>query len=112
MSRHRVPPPWDYLHDASISSLESYELTRLNHVANIRREMGVLIEQWIEDSAQALLARWILDDRALVRPSARESVPASQSDLPFSNQRTATRALCGTEPSPKYARKARAVGER
>jgi len=27
----RNTPPWDYLHQASIPSLQSYELSRLNH---------------------------------------------------------------------------------
>ena len=109
MSKHRITPPWDYLHDASISSLESYELTRLNHVANIRREMGALMEQWIEDSAQALLARWILDDRAIVRPDPRGPPQSPQSELPFAQPQTSERALRGADPSPKFARKARAL---
>jgi hypothetical protein len=81
MSR-RIQPPWDYLHDASVPSLESYELSRLNHAANLRREIAALLDQWIEDSTQALLARWVREDRALPRggPPAIES---PQPQLPF-----------------------------
>ena len=78
MSR-RIQPPWDYLHDASVPSLESYELSRLNHAANLRREIAALLDQWIEDSTQALLAR---EDRALPRGGPPE-VASPQPQLPF-----------------------------
>jgi hypothetical protein len=80
MSKRPANLPWNYLHDASASSLESYELSRLNHAANLRRELTALLDQWIEDSAQALLARWVREDRALPHRSSDES---PQSELPF-----------------------------
>lgn len=67
----RVTPPWDYLHEASISSLESFELSRLNHAANLRKEIAALLEQWIEEAAEALLARWL-------RESHKSTQEASQ----------------------------------
>jgi hypothetical protein len=39
MTVRRPSPPLNYLHAASKPSLESYELSRLNHAANLRREM-------------------------------------------------------------------------
>lgn len=81
MSR-RIQPPWDYLHDASVPSLESYELSRLNHAANLRREIAALLDQWIEDSTQALLARWVREDRALPR-GCPSGAGAPQPQLPF-----------------------------
>ena len=63
MARHRITPPWDYLHQASDPSLESFELSRLNHAANLRKEVAALLEQWIEEAAEALLARWVREDR-------------------------------------------------
>jgi hypothetical protein len=68
MAIRRNVPPWDYLHQASIPSLESYELSRLNHAANMRGEIGALIEQWVEDMAHALLAQWVREDRVVVPP--------------------------------------------
>ena|SRR5438309_11586802 len=65
MSTRRITPPWDYLHDASDPSLESFELSRLNHAANLRKEIAALLEQWIEETAAALLARWVREDRKL-----------------------------------------------
>lgn len=82
MPIRRVQPPWNYLHDASITSLESYELSRLNHAANLRREIAALLDQWIEDSTQALLARWVREHRAL--PQAEPAcIERPQPELPF-----------------------------
>jgi hypothetical protein len=81
MAVRRPSPPLDYLHAASKPSLESYELSRLNHAANLRREIAALVDQWIEETAQALLARWILEERALHAGSA-SSIPP-QPRLPF-----------------------------
>jgi len=56
-------PPLEYLREASPASLESFELARLNHAANLRREIGTLIDQWIKETSEAMLARWMLDNR-------------------------------------------------
>jgi len=58
----RMHPPLDYLREASPASLESFELARLNHAANLRREIGTLIDQWITETSEAMLARWMLDN--------------------------------------------------
>lgn len=65
MATRRVTPPWDYLREASVSSLESFELSRLNHAANLRKEITALLEQWIEEAAEALLARWLRENHKL-----------------------------------------------
>jgi hypothetical protein len=83
MATRRVTPPWEFLRDASKPSLESYELSRLNNAANLRREITALLDQWIEDNSQALLARWVRDRRS--RPPS-EAIPReeiSQQELPF-----------------------------
>lgn len=58
-------PPWEFLRSASPFSLRSYELSRLNHAANLRKEISRLIDQWPEENAFALLARLLveIDDR-------------------------------------------------
>ena len=61
MSITRIAPPADYLRTASRTSLQSFELARLNHAANLRREIAVLIDQWLEETAEAMLARWMLE---------------------------------------------------
>lgn len=62
MATRRVTPPWDYLHQASSPSLQSFELSRLNHAANLRKEIAALLDEWIEETAEALLARWLRED--------------------------------------------------
>jgi hypothetical protein len=61
--------PIKYLETASDQSLESYELSRLNHASNLRKELVQLIDQWLEESAAAMLARWILEHRRQIRDS-------------------------------------------
>jgi len=67
MSMTRIVPPIDYLQNASRSSLESFELARLNHAANLRREIAVLMDQWLEETAEAMLARWMLENHGSLR---------------------------------------------
>src|SRR5260370_17057680 len=67
MSITRIAPPVDYLRSASRTSLQSFELARLNHAANLRREIAVLIDQWLEETAEAMLARWMLDHHGSLR---------------------------------------------
>ncbi len=61
MPSHEDSFPWEYLRQASVRSLESFELARLGHAANLRKEIVALVDQWIEESATALLARWLLE---------------------------------------------------
>jgi hypothetical protein len=76
MAITRIVPPFDYLHTASRSSLQSFELAHLNHAANLRREIAVLIDQWIEETAEAMLARCMIDHYATLHRS-----PPSGSDV-------------------------------
>lgn len=61
MSISRMVPPLDYLRAASRTSLQSFELARLNHAANLKREIAALIDQWIQERSEATMARWMLD---------------------------------------------------
>ncbi len=82
MAAQPFNPPWEYLRLASDSSLQSYELSRLNHAANLRKEIAVLVDEWVEHSACALLARWLLNHEAqLHRPNLLEGLPDPQGDL-------------------------------
>ena len=59
--------PWEYLRQASAPGLQSFELTRLNHAAHLRKEITALLDQWLEETACALLARWLFDHQADLR---------------------------------------------
>jgi len=74
MTISRFTPPLDYLQAASRASLQSFELTRLNHAANLRNEIAALIDQWIQETSEAMLARWMLDNHdSLQSPSMSPS---------------------------------------
>ena len=63
MTRYPTQPPWEFLLSASRNSLQSYELTRLSHAANLRKEIGALLDQWLEENASAMVARWVMEHR-------------------------------------------------
>ncbi|MHB8503308.1 MAG: hypothetical protein ACYDCG_00365 [Candidatus Acidiferrales bacterium] len=63
MNARSSQPPWEFLLSASRNSLQSFELSRLAHAANLRKEISALIDQWMEENAAALLARWLLEQR-------------------------------------------------
>jgi hypothetical protein len=73
MTMTRFSPPLDYLQAASRASLQSFELTRLNHAANLRQEIAALMDQWIQETSEAMLARWMLDHHKSLQPSAMTS---------------------------------------
>jgi hypothetical protein len=76
MAISRLAPPLDYLQAASRASLQSFELTRLNHAANLRAEIAALIDQWIQETSEAMLARWMLDHH-----KSLQAAPISSSDV-------------------------------
>ena len=69
MTISSLTPPLDYLQAASRASLQSFELTRLNHAANLRQEIAALIDQWIQETSEAMLARWMLDHHKSLQPA-------------------------------------------
>jgi hypothetical protein len=68
---YKTQPPWEFLLSASSNSLQSYELSRLNHAANLRKEITQLLDSWLEENASALLARWLMRQRE--HPGAEEA---------------------------------------
>lgn len=62
MPTRSTQPPWEFLLSASRNSLQSFELSRLAHASNLRKEITALIDQWMEENA-AMLARWLLEQR-------------------------------------------------
>lgn len=60
---YKTEPNWEFLLSASSNSLQSFELSRLNHAANLRKEIAKLLDSWLDENASALLARWLLRQR-------------------------------------------------
>jgi len=67
---YKTQPPWEFLLSASRNSLQSYELSRLSHAANLRKEITQLLDSWLEENTAAMLARWLMEQRE--RPATRE----------------------------------------
>ena len=63
MTTRSTQPPWEFFLSASRNSLQSFEFSRLAHAANIRKEISALLDQWLEENAAAMLARWLLEQR-------------------------------------------------
>ncbi len=79
-------PPLDYLQAASRASLQSFELSRLNHASNLRQEIAALIDQWIQETSEAMLARWMLDHPKSLQPA---SVPSPEAVRTLTDSNTA-----------------------
>lgn len=56
-------PPLDFLLDASLTSLHDLELAALNRSANLGKATKTELCEWIEQSAIAMLARWMIENR-------------------------------------------------
>ena len=52
-------PPLEYLLKCSQISLESYELSRLNKAANLRRELLDIAEDWIREEVCVRVSEWL-----------------------------------------------------
>src|SRR5260370_7150465 len=72
-----MQPPWEFPWSASRNSLQSFELSRLSHAANLRKEIAALLDEWIEENSAAMLARWLLEQRARCA-RAPEPLPAGE----------------------------------
>ena len=103
MPCYKTQPPWEFLLSASRTSLQSYELSRLSHAANLRKEISALLDQWIEENSAAMLARWLMDYRerevpvgeTLLCNAARPESGHSVSDNFFADGAAASRATRG-----------------
>jgi hypothetical protein len=80
VTRYRTQPPWEFLLSASRNSLQSYELTRLSHAANLRKEIGALLDQWLEENASAMVARWLMEQHEHPATSMDAATAASKAN--------------------------------
>jgi hypothetical protein len=78
MQSFRISPPWEFLLSASRNSLQSYELSRLSHASNLRKEISALLDQWIEENTSAMLARWLMEHRERESPVVESASNAPQ----------------------------------
>jgi hypothetical protein len=64
VTKYRTQPPWEFLMTASHNTLQSYELSRLGHASNLRKEIGELLDQWLEENTSAAVARCLINQRS------------------------------------------------
>jgi hypothetical protein len=53
----------DFLMESSLSSLQDLELAALNRSSNLGKGVKAELEQWVEQKAIAMLARWLIQHR-------------------------------------------------
>jgi hypothetical protein len=79
----RTQPPWEFLLTASRNTLQSYELSRLSHASNLRKEISSLLDQWLDENANAMVARWLIEQRERsVRAANAEAAQEPQPPAP------------------------------
>jgi len=82
VNHYKTQPPWEFLLSASRNSLQSYELSRLSHAANLRKEIGALLDLWMEENSAAMLARWLMEQRGRPQQAPED---ASSAEPPRKN---------------------------
>ena len=91
---------WEFLLGSSKSTLQAYEQSRLNFAANLRKEIAQLLDVWVDESSNALLARWLIE-RDLAADAAvctsATTTPNASSEIPGLRPPVA----CGATGAPK-----------
>lgn len=68
--------PMNYLIASSSTSLESFELSRLNAVANFRKELRQIVDDWVQAEVEARIAHWVLEHRRSNTRDPQWNIPA------------------------------------
>jgi hypothetical protein len=74
MNSRNIRPPWEYLQQATVPALQSFELSRLNHASNLKKEIDTLLDQWLDETAAAMLARFLMEQTVLPESSPGRTV--------------------------------------
>ena len=92
---------WEFLLGSSKSTLQAYEQSRLNFAANLRKEIAQLLDVWVDESSNALLARWLIERNLSADVAAictnSGAVPSVPSEIPALRPPVA----CGPQSAPK-----------
>jgi hypothetical protein len=98
VNHYKTQPPWEFLLSASRNSLQSYELSRLSHAANLRKEIGALLDLWMEENSAAMLARWLMEQRERPQHVQEDSSPAES--LPKNGHTVSDNFFAGRSVTP------------
>ena len=70
-----------YLRSCSPSILHEFELTRLNSVANLDKQMHEILRQMVKDTAEALVARMLIEHQRDFVPPATITIERGKQTL-------------------------------
>jgi len=94
-------PPWEFFLSASRTTLQSFEQSRLNHAANVRKEIVQLLDAWLAENSNALLARWLIErEDHLADAVDAACTSACGGNLPAKQADSASDKLFGEKPAP------------
>ena len=79
--RDPAMPPLSFLLEASMGSLQDLELAALNRSSNLGKAAKEEIQQWIEQSAVAMLARWMMSNRDALREALQATEIQEVTDI-------------------------------
>jgi len=82
---YKTQPPWEFLLSASRNSLQSYELSRLSHAANLRKEITQLLDSWLEENTAAMFGA-LVDGAARTPRHARARRPVHSGHIEWRPQ--------------------------
>lgn len=67
-------PDLNFLFEVSVRSLQEVELAALNRSANLSKAVKQELDLWVEKEAEAMLARWFLDNREALLQAALKRI--------------------------------------
>ena len=101
MSQHsKQEVNWEFLLGSSKSTLQAYEQSRLNFAANLRKEIAQLLEVWVDESSNALLARWLIERNLTAADTGADACPIGEAG-PSEFQERQAQVACGPQGVPK-----------
>lgn len=83
-----APLPPGYILSSSDTTLESLELSRLNAVSNLRKELHQVVEEWIEAEVQARVARLMRHSASIEHLALNGETPAAATNFPQGNAKS------------------------
>ena len=92
---------WEFLLNSSKSTLQAYESSRLNFATNLRKEIEQLLQAWVDESSNALLARWLIERNLAADSDAVRANGGSGWSVPSGLPAHQAPVACGPGSAPK-----------
>jgi hypothetical protein len=92
---------WEFLLSSSKSTLQAYEQSRLNFATNVRKEIAQLLQVWVDESSNALLARWLIERNIAADSETIRANAGSGSSVPSGLPSHQAQVACGPGSASK-----------